>query len=79
MKKLFYFAVLLLSSAFIANAQDQYNQYGVKVDIDPLQAEAQDGILVLRSKNNSGYKIWFDNRVQTLPPSAFTSSASAIW
>ena len=65
MKKLFYFAVLLLASAFIANAQDQYNQYGVKVDIDPLQAEAQDGILVLRSKNNSGYKIWFDNRVQT--------------
>lgn len=65
MKKLFYFAVLLLASAFIANAQEQYNQYGVKVDIDPLQAEAQDGILVLRSKNNSGYKIWFDNRVQT--------------
>ena len=65
MKKLFYSAVLLLVSAFIANAQDQYNQYGVKVDIDPLQAEAQDGILVLRSKNNSGYKIWFDNRVQT--------------
>lgn len=65
MKKLFYFAVLLLSSAFVANAQDQYNQYGVKVDIDPLLAEAQDGILVLRSKNNSGYKIWFDNRVQT--------------
>lgn len=65
MKKLFYFAVLLLASAFVANAQDQYNQYGVKVDIDPLQAEAQDGILVLRSKNNSGYKIWFDNRVQT--------------
>lgn len=65
MKKLFYSAALLLVSAFIANAQDQYNQYGVKVDIDPLQAEAQDGILVLRSKNNSGYKIWFDNRVQT--------------
>ena len=65
MKKLFYFAVLLLASAFVANAQDQYNQYGVKVDIDPLLAEAQDGILVLRSKNNSGYKIWFDNRVQT--------------
>lgn len=65
MKKFFYFAALLLSSAFLANAQEQYNQYGVKVDIDPLQAEAQDGILVLRSKNNSGYKIWFDNRVQT--------------
>lgn len=41
----------------------QYNQYGVKVDIDPLVAEAQDGILVLRSKN-SAYKLWLDCRVQ---------------
>ena len=65
MKRILTLAALLLSSAFLAHAQEQYNQYGVKVDIDPLQAEAQDGILVLRSKNNSGYKIWFDNRVQT--------------
>ena len=65
MKKLF----LILSvccMAFSANAQEkQYNQYGVQVDIDPLVAEAQDGILVLRSKGDSGYKIWLDNRVQT--------------
>lgn len=65
MKRLFFIATLILASAAFAQAQDQYNQYGVKVNIDPLQAEAQDGILVLRSQSDSGYKIWFDNRVQT--------------
>ena len=66
MRKLFTLAALALLTAFGAYAQEeQYNQYGVKVDIDPLVAEAQDGILVLRSKNDSGYKIWLDNRVQT--------------
>ena len=67
MKKLVsVFAMLLCAGAIVsAQEKEQYNQYGVKVDIDPLAAEAQDGILVLRSKNNSGYKIWFDNRVQT--------------
>ncbi|MBO7644170.1 MAG: hypothetical protein J6S62_04345 [Bacteroidales bacterium] len=58
--------MLALFTASALNAQEeQYNQYGVKVDIDPLVAEAQDGILVLRSKSDSGYKIWLDNRVQT--------------
>ena len=71
MKKL----AIVLSALFLAwgaafaqeqpKEEEQYNQYGVKVDIDPLDAEAQDGILVLRSKKGSGYKIWFDNRVQT--------------
>ena len=66
MRKLFTFAALALVTAASAFAQEeQYNQYGVKVNIDPLQAEAQDGILVLRSKSDSGYKIWLDNRVQT--------------
>ncbi|MBR5925049.1 MAG: hypothetical protein IKZ60_06245 [Bacteroidales bacterium] len=69
MRKVSLIFALLVAAAFSANAQkeqnEQYNQYGVKVDIDPLQAEAQDGILVLRSKGDSGYKIWFDNRVQT--------------
>ena len=67
MRKLFSLAALALITAAAAFAQEneQYNQYGVKVNIDPLQAEAQDGILVLRSKSDSGYKIWLDNRVQT--------------
>ena len=67
MKKLTSILTLMLLAAGVAFAQEkdeQYNQYGVKVNIDPLQAEAQDGILVLRSKGDSGYKIWFDNRVQ---------------
>ena len=61
--------ILILSAVCFSlslNAQEkQFNQYGVQVDIDPLVAEAQDGILVLRSKGDSGYKIWLDNRVQT--------------
>ncbi|MCR5561725.1 MAG: hypothetical protein K6F58_07940, partial [Bacteroidales bacterium] len=66
MRKLTLLAAALFATCFFANAQnEQYNQYGVKVDIDPLEAEAQDGILVLRSKGDSGYKIWLDNRVQT--------------
>ncbi len=65
MKRLF-LTIAVCCMAFSAVAQEkQYNQYGVQVDIDPLVAEAQDGILVLRSKGDSGYKIWFDNRVQT--------------
>ena len=65
MRKTLLTMALAMFAAAALNAQEQYNQYGVKVDIDPLEAEAQDGILVLRSKNNSGYKIWLDNRVQT--------------
>ena len=66
MRKTLLTIVLALFTASALNAQEeQYNQYGVKVDIDPLVAEAQDGILVLRSKSDSGYKIWLDNRVQT--------------
>ena len=59
------FATLLLAAGFAyAQEEEQYNQYGVKVNTETLTAEAQDGILVLRSKGDSGYKIWFDNRVQ---------------
>lgn len=65
MKKIISILSFMLLGLGLAQAQEQYNQYGVKVDIDPLVAEAQDGILVLRSKNDSGYKIWLDNRVQT--------------
>jgi len=67
MKKLtIIFATLLLAAgvAYAQEEKEQYNQYGVKVNTETLVAEAQDGILVLRSKGDSGYKIWFDNRVQ---------------
>ena len=75
-KSLLVISALLM--AFFANAEEtvaqtvatdqetdavQYNQYGVKVDIDPLVTEAQDGILVHRSKT-SAFKLWFDMRVQ---------------
>ena len=65
MRKTLLTIALALFTVTALNAQEQYNQYGVKDDIDPLEAEAQDGILVLRSKSDSGYKIWLDNRVQT--------------
>ena len=61
------FILLLAAVCFTLPAfgqTKQFNQYGVEVEIDPLAAEAQDGILVLRSQSDSGYKIWFDNRVQ---------------
>ena len=41
----------------------RYNQYGVKVDHYPLQAEAQNNIMVLQN-SAKGYKFWMDNRVQ---------------
>ena len=63
-KILFLTAIMLLtvSSAF-AQKNVKYNQYGVAVSSDVLDVESQDGFLVIASPN-SGYKIWFDNRVQ---------------
>ena len=56
------FAALIAATA--VNAQNaKLNQYGVAVESDVLDVEAQDGILVIESPE-SGYKIWFDNRVQ---------------
>lgn len=40
------------------------NQYGLEVSTVPLNAEAQDGFLVLYNKA-ADYRIWFDVRVQT--------------
>ncbi len=59
-------AILLLSgtAVFAQKPKVKLNQYGVAVQSDRLDAEAQDGILVIESPN-SGYKIWFDNRIQT--------------
>ena len=61
----FLLTILAALFAFTAiNAQTvKYNQYGVAVESDVLDVESQDGFLVLESPD-SGYKIWFDNRVQ---------------
>ena len=66
-KSLIALAVLCSFTAFAQNmaAQEvQYNQYGVKVSAEPLVTENQDGILVHRSTNDSGFKVWLDMRVQ---------------
>ena len=66
-KSLIALAVLCAGTAFAQNmaAQEvQYNQYGVKVSAEPLVTENQDGILVHRSTNDSGFKVWLDMRVQ---------------
>ncbi|MBQ6820809.1 MAG: hypothetical protein IJP39_00135, partial [Bacteroidales bacterium] len=67
MRKLLLTFSVLLISVFAAHSQTQtgvkYNQYGVAVESDVLDAEAQDGFLVIESPK-SDYKIWFDNRIQ---------------
>ena len=63
-KILFSFALTLLSIAAVqAQETVKYNQYGVAVQSDVLDVEAQDGILVMASPT-SGYKLWFDIRTQ---------------
>ena len=61
----FILALMLLAvpAALAQKATTKYNQYGVAVQSDRLDVEAQDGILVLESPN-SGYKLWFDIRAQ---------------
>ncbi len=40
----------------------RYNQYGIQVDREDLDAESRNGILVFESKDKD-FKYWFDNRV----------------
>ena len=64
MRKILLSLAVLLMAASAANAQNvKYNQYGVAVESDVLDAESQDGFLVIESPK-SDYKIWFDNRIQ---------------
>ena len=65
MRKLFYLmaALLFLSQAAFAQKAVKYNQYGVAVQSDVLDVEAQDGILVMSSPSTK-YKLWFDIRAQ---------------
>ena len=61
----FILALMLLAvpAALAQKATTKYNQYGVAVQSDRLDVEAQDGILVMESPK-SGYKLWFDIRAQ---------------
>lgn len=65
MRKILFTIALALLATTAVNAQKavKYNQYGVAVDSDVLDVEAQDGILVFESPK-SGYKFWFDVRAQ---------------
>lgn len=68
MKKvvLLFFVFFLGSFAFAqqdSQEEVRYNQYGVQVDRQTLETEAQNNILVFQSKDKK-YKFWFDNRVQ---------------
>ena len=65
MRKILLSLAVLLTAITAAQAQKavKYNQYGVAVESDVLDAESQDGFLVIESPK-SDYKIWFDNRIQ---------------
>ena len=79
MRKLFTvsaFVLLSLSAAFAQKAPVKYNQYGVAVNSDVLDVEAQDGILVMASPDTK-YKMWFDIRVQADVASYFGAPSYA--
>ena len=65
MRNILFTIALALLAVTGVNAQKavKYNQYGVAVESDVLDVEAQDGILVMESPK-SGYKLWFDIRAQ---------------
>lgn len=46
------------------NDEVRYDQYGKKVDRNPLNAEMRNGVLVFETPNQD-YKLWYDIRVQT--------------
>ena len=62
MRKLITASAILLMAVSAAFAQ-KVNQYGVAVESDRLDVEAQDGILVMSSPTTN-YKLWFDIRTQ---------------
>ena len=65
MRKILFVIALTLLTVTAVQAQKavKYNQYGVAVQSDVLDVEAQDGILVMASPTSS-YKLWFDIRTQ---------------
>ena len=67
--------LLALTAAFAQKAP-KFNQYGVAVQSDVLDVEAQDGILVMASPTTK-YKMWFDIRVQADAAAFFGAPAYA--
>ena len=67
---------LLAMTAAFAQKAPKFNQYGVAVQSDVLDVEAQDGILVMASPT-SKYKLWFDIRVQADVATFFGAPAYA--
>ncbi len=67
---------LLAMTAAFAQKAPKFNQYGVAVQSDVLDVEAQDGILVMASPT-SKYKMWFDIRVQADVATFFGAPAYA--
>ena len=64
MKKVILTSIIALIASTAAFAQEaEVNQYGQKVNSYPVEATAQDGILVFQNKAQN-YKMWFDIRVQ---------------
>lgn len=68
MKKLalLFLAIACTTLAFAQEKTDttaRYNQYGVKVNREPLHCEQRNNIIVFESKSGD-YKFWMDNRVQ---------------
>ncbi len=64
MKKLVLLAAISCLAMSVASAQQtDVNQYGQTVDVVPVDASMQDGILVFQNKE-ANYKMWFDVRLQ---------------
>lgn len=67
MKQLF--ITLMLAGLCVAlpaqeiDRETDVNQYGQKVSVEPLKAQMQDGILVLKG-TKTDYRVWFDVRIQ---------------
>ncbi|MCK9302552.1 MAG: porin [Bacteroidales bacterium] len=57
------FAVVSVYAQKAEEGKTEVDQYGVEVTSVPVNASEEDGILVFR--NDKGYKLWFDTRIQT--------------
>lgn len=67
MKRLFFILMLAAICGTLPGQeipQEDVNQYGQKVSVEPLNAQMHDGILVLKG-TKTDYRLWFDIRILT--------------